>query len=339
MRRLHALEEPRSPLEEARVHLMAYGPDELEEVRGEDLEGMDALLAEHSVVWVNIVGTGDHELLAQLGERFQLHPLVVEDLENTRQRPKVEDYEDITYTVTRLPTLTPNTVETEQVSLLLGDRVVVTVQESPGDVWDGVRDRLRRGRPRIRGAGPDYLLYALLDAVVDAYFPILESMGERVEELEEGVLESLDEDVLEEIHGLKRQLALLRRLVWPQRDALGSLERGEHPRVQSSTRTFLRDVYDHASSILETLEVYRELAGGVRDLYLNQVSQRTNEAMRVLTVVATIFIPLTFLAGIWGMNFENMPELALRWAYPAVLATMAIIAGLQLVYFQRRGWI
>lgn len=332
-------EETPTPIEEGRVHVIGYGPDGFEEARGDGFAEVQAVVEDHPRAWVNVTGTGDHELLRELADALGLHPLVVEDIENTRQQPKVEEYEDLLYVVTRMATLSEGGVDTEQMSMILREDLIITVQETPGDPFEDVRERLRRTGGRLRDGPPDRLLHALLDVVVDGYFPLLESFGERVDDLEERILAGEDTDVLEEVHDLKRELTLLRRLLWPQRTALATLERVAPGPISEDTRPYIRDVHDHAQGILDTVDVYRELGAAVRDLYLNQVSQRTNDIMRLLTVVASIFIPLTFLAGIWGMNFENMPELAVPWAYPAVLAAMVAIAFGQVVYFRRQGWI
>jgi magnesium transporter len=225
------------------------------------------------------------------------------------------------------------------VSLVLGRRFLLTFQERLGDVLDPVRERIRQGIGPIRRAGPDYLAYAVIDAVIDGYYPILEQFGERLEALEDDVVLSPTPLLLRRIHHVKRELLDIRRAVWPQREAVSAVIRGDHELVGQEVRTYFRDVYDHCIQIMDVVETYRELAGGLMDVYLSSVSNRQNEVMKVLTVMASIFIPLTFLAGIYGMNFEHMPELHKRWAYPILLAVMAGVAGVMLLFFYRKGWL
>lgn len=322
------------------IHVMKYRADHLEEHDAVDAEAAEGLLADDSVCWIDVQGLGDEGVLRNFAERFEIHPLALEDVVNTPQRPKVEHYAEHLLCITRILYLrAPDDMETEQVSLFVGKNYVLSFQEFPGDVFDPVRARLRQGGPVFRSAGPGYLAYALLDAVIDGYFPIMETFGEYLEKLESKVTANPRRAVLRKIHRVKRELLALRRTLWPQREAFNSLIRDASPFIDETARLHLRDCYDHCVQMMDMVETYRELAAGLTDLYLSSVGNRQNEIMKVLTIVATIFIPLTFLAGIYGMNFEYMPELRAVWGYPALLLAMALAAGGMLLYFRRKGWL
>ena len=326
------------------MRVIAYGRDQLTEEEIVDLDRLDGFMERHTVTWINVDGLADMDTIRWFGERFKIHRLALEDIVNVLQRPKIEEYTDQTYLVTRMPAL-GESLETEQVSIFLGKGYVLTFQERPGDCFDPVRDRLRSGLGRIRGNGEDYLAYALLDAVIDSYYPVLESFGERVENLEADILENPGPAQIAEVHSLKRDLLTLRRSVWPQREMINSVFRDSSPRINDSTVIYLRDCYDHTVQLLDMVETYREIASGLVDLHFSSVSTRMNEIMKVLTIIATIFMPLGLIAGIYGMNFEaskspfNMPELAWYFGYPFALALMATVAGGFLCFFYRRGWI
>ena len=293
-----------------------------------------------TVTWLNVDGVHDVELVEKLGGHFHIHPLVLEDIVHTAQRPKVEDFDDYAYLVVRMLSRDDaGRLVTEQVSLLLGARWVLSFQEQPGDVFDPIRTRLRAGKGRLRGAGSDYLLYSLLDAVVDNYFVVFELYGEQIEEIEQRLAVAPTRELLSAIHALKRELTAVRRSVWPLREAVNALLRAESALVSPTTVTYLRDVYDHTVQVIETVEAYRETVSGLLDLYLSSISNRMNEVMKVLTIIATIFIPLTFIAGIYGMNFAFMPELNWRWGYFIVLGAMVVVVLGMLHYFRRRRWL
>jgi magnesium transporter len=297
------------------------------------------LLGRVPVVWLDVRGLGDPALLREAAEVFGLHRLVIADVANTTQHPKVERYPERLFLVARQVAIAGGVLESEQLSVVVGPGFVLTFQERPGDCFDPVRERIRAGTGQVRGAGPDYLAHALLDAVVDSYFPLLEELGERMERLEEEILEASEPRQVLTIRDLKRDLLLLRRIVWPQREAMHQLVREPGPLIQPETLPYLADVYDHLVRLLEILESFRELGTGLMEVYLSMVSQRMNEVMKVLTVIATIFIPLTFIAGIYGMNFAHMPELGWRWGYFACLGVMAVTALGFLAWFRRRGWL
>jgi magnesium transporter len=327
----------------ATVRVLAYSPEGFHEVEGEEAEAAFPYLDKEKVTWIDIVTLGDEDLMRTLGEHCGLHPLAMEDVVHVGQRPKLEDYGENLFVVMKHFHRTPK-LEPEQISIFLGRGFVITFQERPGDVFDPVRERIRKGNGRIRRSGADYLAYALMDALVDQMFPILEDFGEQIELLEEKLIEDPQPADLEAIHGLKRDLLLLRRAAWPQREVLNGFERHAGTLVAKGTLVFLRDCYDHTIQILDLLETYRDLASGLMELYLSRASHRMNEIMKVLTVMASIFIPLTFVAGIYGMNFNsaasplNMPELDWYWGYPAFWGLMVVVAGGLLLFFRRKGW-
>ncbi|MCC7407292.1 MAG: magnesium/cobalt transporter CorA [Phycisphaeraceae bacterium] len=298
------------------------------------------------VRWINIDGLGDIGVIATLADHFKLHPLAVEDLLHSPQRPKFEVFngsttggDDLIFIVMVMARLVENSVLTEQVSLFLRDRVVLTFQETQGDVWDPIRQRLAQEGSRLRQHDASFLAYALLDAVVDHHFPVLEFYGDKLEALEDRVLDDPAPRVIQQVHAIKRELLLLRREVWPLREAVSQFQREPSTLVSDATRTFLRDVHDHAVAVIELIETYRELAGGLAETYLSSVSVRMNEVMKVLTIFASIFIPLTFLAGVYGMNFHFLPELDWKWSYPVFWGICVATAAGMLVWFRRQKWL
>jgi magnesium transporter len=296
--------------------------------------------ADESVVWINVSGVHKMEVLETLGKQFVLHPLLLEDVANTDQRPKLDDYETYFFLVMKMLSLTvAKEIAVEQVSLVLGRNYVISFQENGTDVFQPVRDRLRGGKGRLRQSGADYLLYALVDAIVDQYFAVLESMGEKIEALQHTVVDDPKPETLNDIHALKSQLLFLRRAVWPLRDVMNNLSRTDCPFLQEATKLFFRDVYDHVVQIVDTIETLREMVSASLDIYLSSVSYRLNAVMRVLTVITTIFMPLSFIASIYGMNFEYMPELRSRWGYPLVLAVMTAVGVGMLVLFRKKRWL
>ena len=259
---------------------------------------------------------------------------------NTEQRPKLDDFEDYVFLVMKIPYFEEknNTIKIEQISLVLGTNFIISFQEMEGDIFNPVRERIKNGRVRIRNSGTDYLLYALIDAIVDNYFTILEKIGERIENVEEELVTEPGKETLHDIHDLKREVLFFRKSVWPLREIVSNLERGELTLIKEPTRIFLRDVYDHTIQVIDTMETFRDMLSGMLDLYLSSIGNKTNEVMRVLTIIATIFIPLTFIAGLYGMNFEYMPELKWRWSYPLVLLLIGVIGIFMLFYFRRKKW-
>jgi magnesium transporter len=294
-----------------------------------------------TVSWINISGIHQTDIIQKLGDKFGLHPLVQEDIVNTGQRPKMEDYEDYLYIVLKMLYLNNkgDLIVAEQVSLVLGNNYVFSFQEREGDVFAPIRERLRNAKGRIRQMGADYLAYALIDAIVDGYFVVLEKTGERIELIEQRVAIDPRPRTLQLIHQLKSDMVFLRKSIWPLREVLSGLQRNESSLIQGSTAVYLRDVYDHTIRVAESIESYREMVSGLLDIYLSSISNRMNEVMKVLTIIATIFIPLTFIAGIYGMNFKYMPELNIAWAYPATLGVMAVIGLMMIFYFRKKNWL
>jgi len=323
------------------VRLIAYGPETIDEWQGADVETCLQRPHAPAVRWVNVDGLQDVGIVQAVGAYLDVHQLVLEDILSTGQRSKAEDHGAYLFVILNMLSFEPGTdsIVSEQVSLLIGETVVFSFQERRGDVFEPVRERLRQGKGRIRSRGPDYLAYALMDTIVDSYFQILEAVGDRIEELEDQVLVTPTPELLHRIHHLRREMLMLRRSVWPLRETLGQLYRDELPLISAETTVFLRDVHDHAVHVIDTVESLREVLSAAMELYMSGVSNRMNEVMKVLTIIATMFIPLSFLTGLYGMNFQYMPELDLPWAYPALLAFMGIALGGMLWTFRRRGWL
>ncbi|MBP7830437.1 MAG: magnesium/cobalt transporter CorA [Kiritimatiellae bacterium] len=334
--------DPRAP--KPAITVIAYGPDGFTEDHPQDIDALRALLNRRPVTWINVDGLGDADTLKALGELFHIHPLALEDVINVHQRAKVEPYRDNQFIVARMVEFRED-VLTEQISLFLGPDYVVTFQEKAGDCFDPVRERIRKSGHRIRSAGADFLCYALLDAVVDACYPILERFGDRLDALQEEVLSKPARATVTLVHNAKRDLRTLRRAIWPLREMFNALYRDSLPMIAPDTRLYFRDCYDHTIQIIDLVETYRETASDLTDVYLSSVSHRMNEVMKVLTIIATIFIPLTFIAGIYGMNFNpesspwNMPELNWKLGYPFALGLMALTVLVMLAFFRRKGWL
>jgi len=326
---------------EVQLQLIDYGPDHLCEQILDNPEDCRTFLHSPSVSWINFDGVHETDLLQQVAALFNLHPLVPEDIVNTTHRPKLEEFDNYLFVVLKMLHYDAEQVNIrlEQVSLVLGPGFVLSFQEQRGDVFDGVRQRLRNNKGRLRKMGSDYLAYALLDAVVDSYFAILENLGEQIEWLEDEVINRPTPETLSQIHHFKREMILLRKAVWPLREIIGGLQRLGPPLVQNSTALYLRDIHDHTVQIIDTIETFRDILSGLLDLYLSSISNRMNEIMKVLTIIATIFIPLTFVAGVYGMNFEFMPELHWPWSYPVLLLLMLGMAGGMMIFFRRKNWL
>ena len=326
------------------IHVISYGTDKIEEQTLDIVEALPVLLERSPVTWVNVAGLGDAETLERLREMLGIHPLVMEDVVNVHQRPKVDHYDDGLFIVARMP-VTDGDLPTRQISLLLKERQLITFQEQPKDCLDPVRERIRRKRGKIRTLDPDYLAYALLDAVVDAFFPTIEEYADRLEKLEDDLLSAASEAALPRILEVRHELAGLRRVIAPMRDALANLYGDDVELVGDEIRVYLRDCYDHTLQLIDVIETYREVAGGLLEVYVSAMSQRTNEVMRVLTIFSTIFMPLTFIVGIYGMNFRtekspwNMPELEWHYGYPFSLGLMAVTTLALLYYFKRKKWL
>jgi magnesium transporter len=327
-----------------RLHLLAYDTDQLIEHESEDVAEIEARAGGAANVWIAVEGLRDVDKVRALGERYHLHPLTLEDIVQVVQRPKVDIYDGYLFVVLRLPHA-DNGILTEQVAIVLGQDFVITFGERGSEGFDAVRRRLTHANSRMRGRRVDYLAYALIDALIDGYFPVLEHYGERIDQLEEEVVEHASDGVVGHIHGLRRAVMELRRALWPLREVLNTLMREGMPYIEPETRVFLRDCSDHVSQLLDMIEIDREVTSTLLDLHLSSLSTRMNEIMKVLTIIATIFIPLGFIASLYGMNFDpevspyNMPELQWRYGYFYSLLVMATMAGGMLVYFWAKGWI
>ena len=326
------------------IHIMAFGPGDLMEREVSDLESIVEIRQKYATIWIDVVQFGDADLISEIGQKFGLHRLALEDAINTHQRPKVEEYEDHLFIVALM--LDANgAINTEQIAFFVGDGYVITFQERSGDCFENVRDRIRKATGRIRSAGADYTAYALLDAIIDNYFPALESIGDLLEVLEDRVIGSPEPANITELHNMKRALLLLRRAIWPHREMFNTLIRNEHPLIAKDTRPFLRDCYDHTVQLMDIVETYREMASGLVDVHISSVSVKLNEVMKVLTIVATIFIPLSFIASLYGMNFDretspwNMPELGWYLGYPFALFLMCASAAGLVWYIWKKGWL
>ena len=325
--------------EHVTVTVFRYSTTSCKELHVEQVDQLSSP-ADESVIWINVGGVHKVEMVETLGKQFSLHPLLLEDVTNTDQRPKLDDYEAYIFLVMKMLSLTDRKdIAVEQVSFVLGKNYVISFQENGTDVFQPVRERLRGGKGRLRQSGADYLLYALVDAIVDQYFAVLELSGEQIEAVQQAVVDDPKPETLNEIHALKRQLLFVRRAVWPLRDVMTNLSRSDCPFLQHPTKVFFRDVYDHVVQIVDTIEILREMVSSSLDIYLSSVSYRLNAIMRVLTVITTIFMPLSFIASIYGMNFEYMPELRSPWGYPLVLGVMAAVGMGMLVLFRNKRWL
>ncbi len=327
--------------ETPKITIMDYDETHFQEKETKTIEECFLFKGKPTVTWINIDGLHQVEILERLGECYGLHPLVLEDILNTDQRPKMEDYGEYLYIVLKMLNFNDQSseIEAEQVSLIVGPNFIFSFQEREGDTFNPIRERIRNGKGRIRKMGADYLTYALLDSIVDNYFIILEKLGEEIEFLEEKLVTHPTPEVLQTIHVLKREMIFLRKAVWPLREVISGLERGESSLIKESTRIYLRDIYDHTIQAIDNIETYRDMISGILDIYLSSVSNRLNSVMKVLTIIATIFMPLTFLAGIYGMNFKYMPELEWRWGYPFTWLIMVGIGVFMLFYFRKKKWL
>ncbi len=327
--------------EKTRIEIIDYDEKHLREELVETIEECFPFKEAPTVTWINIDGLHEVEIIEKIGNHFDIHSLILEDILHTGQRPKFEDFEKYIFIVFKMLYFDENgdDILEEQISIILGSNFVISFQEKEGDVFNPVRERIRAGRFQIKKRKIDYLAYALIDAVVDNYFLILEKIGEKIEDLEEELLDNPTPETLQTIHQLKRKLISLRKSVWPLREVIGGLERGESALFHKSTAIYLKDVYDHTIQVIDTIETFRDMVSGMLDMYLSNLSNKMNEVMKVLTIIATIFIPLTFIAGIYGMNFEFMPELKWHWGYFLVWTLMIVIGIGMVFYFRRKKWL
>ncbi len=327
--------------DKVKISVVSYDEPQSTELEVTDPAELAAFRDAKGAVWINVEGLSQVDVIEKIGEIFNLHPLVMEDILNTTQRPKAEDLDDCLFIVFRAIEFDEQTkdIRSEQVSLVLGRNFLISFQERDTTVFDAIRERIKIGKGRLRKSGPDYLAYALLDAIVDNYFLILEKLGDEIESLEEELVTRPDRETLQVIHGLKTRMVFLRQSVWPLREVINRLLYGECPLVDRDTIPFLRDLYDHTIHAIDIMETFRDIISGMLDIYLSSVSYRLNEIMKVLTIIATIFIPLTFLSGWYGMNFKTMPELDWRYGYVMVICIALSIVATMLIYFKRKRWL
>ncbi len=328
-------------VEHTEIALITYDQTHFDEKAVEAVEDCAALKGVATPTWLRVVGVHDVEMLQKLGEGLGLHPMVIEDLLDTTQRSKVEFFDDYIFVVARVFRADEGgtAVESEQVGLVVFDNLIVSFEEGGVDVLSPVKERLRTSKGRGRQMGADYLVYSLLDAIVDAYFEVIERLGQRLEDLEEAIVTDPAPSALQAVHDLRTDVSYLRKCVWPLREVMSCLARGEAVMIGESVTVYLRDVYDHTIQLIDAIETYQEIVSNLVDIYLSGVSNRMNEIMKRLTVVATIFIPLTFLVGVYGMNLKGMPEYDLPWAYPALWGVMVFVVVAQVAYFRRRKWL
>lgn len=332
--------------EPVKITVIDYDQNNLEEKIVTDIQECFIFKDTATVTWINIDGLQSLEIIEKLGKCFNIHQLVLEDILNTGQRPKYDDFEAHIFVVLKMIMFDQKVKEivSEQVSIIFGENFVISVQESEGDVFDPIRERIRNNKGRIRKMGADYLAYALMDSIVDNYYGILEKMGDKIELMEDDLVSNPSTKVLNKIHKLKNDVIYLRKTVWPLRDVVSGLERGESPLIKQKTRIFLKDLYDHTIQAIDTIETYRDMISGMVDIYMSSLSNKLNEVMKILTIISTIFIPLTFIAGIYGMNFNhaaspwNMPELSWKYGYLGVWGVMLIITVGMLIFFKKKKW-
>jgi magnesium transporter len=324
------------------ISVIHYSEDHFEESKPKSISEVLTLIKSFkAVTWINIDGLHDEDSIEEICTYLGIHKLSMEDILSVGQRPKLEEYQDYVQAVLKLLTLdsTEETIEYEQLSFILKGKILVTFQEKTGDVFDSVRNRIREGKGNVRKRGADYLLYALLDLVVDHYFIVLENFGEKLEDLETDLLNSPDKTTLNKLHHLRRETLLLRRTVYPLREMIGRFEKLEEPLISNSIKVFIRDLYDHTIKVIENIEVLRDMSSGLLDLYMNSTSNKMNETMKVLTIMSSIFIPLTFIAGVYGMNFKNMPELEYKYGYFVILGVMLAVFIAMMIFFKKKKWI
>jgi len=328
-------------VEKTRITVMDYDERTFQEKEVAAVEECFEFKETSTVTWINVEGLHDVEIIEKLGNRFGLHPLIQEDILNTAERPKMEDYEDHIFLLLKVFVLgnRNHDEKIQQVSLVLGSNFVISFQEKESGVFDPVRDRIRKDKGRLRKLGPDYLAYALIDSIVDGYFGFLERLSEEIEFLEDELITDPKREILQKIHSLKREMIFIRKSIWPLREVVNGLERLETPLIKETTDVFLRDVYDHTIQVIDSVETLRDVLSGMLETYLSSVSNRMNEVMKVLTIIATIFIPLTFIAGIYGMNFKFMPELEWRGGYFVIIGVMVAVAVVMLIFFRKKKWL
>ena len=325
---------------ETKISIFSFDEHNVEEKKSVLAEDCFVFKEKENTTWIDIEGIEEIRVLEKLGNCFGIHPLALEDILNTEQRPKLENFEENIYIVLKMLSLQDKCIITEQVSLILGQNFIISFQEGiEGDVFNPLRERLRTNKGNIRKVGADYIAYALIDAIIDNYFLILEYLGDKIGQIEDEVIQKPSLKTIKEMHGLKREILILRKSVWPLREVINNLQRSESILIKDSTKIYLRDVYDHTIQVIDTLETFRDMLSSMLEIYLSSTNNKINEAMRTLTIIATIFMPPTFIAGIYGMNFKYMPELDWHWGYPIALFLMIVTTISMLIYFRKKRWI
>lgn len=327
--------------EKIKISVLSYRKDDWIEKQYSHVEELFEDQYPADVKWVHISGIHRVDIIEKMGNLFNIHPLVLEDIVNSNQRPKLEESKDYIYVVLKMIHYDEGkkNIEFEQISMIIGNHYIISFQENDNEIFHQIRERIKNTNGKIRTKGADYLAYALIDCIVDYYYVALEYLGEKIEGLEDELMLEPGPHVLKEIHNLKTEMLFVRKAIWPLREIINVLSRGDSPLFHQDTLIYLRDVYDHIIQVIDTVEMYRDMVTGMFDIYISSVSYKLNEVMKVLTIIATIFIPLTFIVGLYGMNFKYMPELEWEWGYPAVLLLMALISSMMVIYFRRKKWI
>ncbi len=327
--------------EEIKIELIDYSKSSFQRKQILEVAECASFRNSSSVTWINLSGLHKVDIIGDLGALFGIHHLVLEDVLSTNQRPKIEFFDNYVFIVLKMIYYDPSIkgIHVEQISLIVGKNYVISFQETEGDVFDPIRERIKGGKGKIRAQGSDYLAYALMDTIVDNYFVILEKIGDKIEAIEDKMIKDPRPNLLNAVHKLKNDMILLRKSVWPLREVLSMMQRSESRLIKDSTLIYLRDVYDHTIQIMDTIESLRDVVSGMIDLYMSSMSNKMNEVMKVLTIIATIFIPLTFIVGVYGMNFESMPELHVRFAYPILWIIMFFIAFSMFMFFRKKKWL
>jgi len=340
--------------EKPKITIIDYDEQHYHEAEVKDVQECFRFKNQPTVTWINIDGLHQMDVLEKLGSCYGIHPLVLEDI-LTDQRPKIEDYDDYIFIVLKMlyydegsenkpddeddDGLGDTNLDMDQVSMILGPNFIISFKEKEVDVFNPLRDRLRMAKGKIRKQGADYLAYSMIDAIVDHYFLIMEKLGDRFEDLEDVVVSDPEPGILPTIYNLKRDMLFLRKSVWPLREAISKMQRTDSPLVSEATKIYLRDVYDHTIQVIENIETFRDMSASLLETYLSSLSNKLNEVIKLLTIISTIFIPLTFLAGLYGMNFRFMPELESPWGYPAVLILMLLVVVVMMIYFRKKEWV
>ncbi|MHB1274731.1 MAG: magnesium/cobalt transporter CorA [Candidatus Humimicrobiaceae bacterium] len=327
-------------VEKVKIKLIDYGITEYTEQDIENIEQCFSYKDDHTITWINIDGIHETDIMEKLGDCFGFHPLILEDILNTQQRPKIEDFNDYIYFVLKMIDYSykTNTISLEQVSIILGKNYVISLQERPLEIYEPIRSRIKNDKSKIRNTGSDYLVYLLIDSIIDNYFSVLEKIGEKIEHVENKLVSNPAQKTLKTIYDLKRNMLYMRKSTWPLREIISRLERGEISLINDSTRIYIRDIYDHIIQVIDTIETFRDMLSGMVDIYLSSMSHRLNEVMKILTIISTIFIPITFIASIYGMNFRFMPEISWKWGYLVVWAIILFIIIYMVIYFKRKKW-